>query len=298
MQTPDGPPTVKSLKKSSPEENSASQPAATEPRGRRKSHQEFSRYPNWSVVSAKVTGGGKRKCPFGGDEEDVKEKKITQCRKLAYPGSPHGGGAKATNYAVRTLPDSSNLADGGPDVLSGDASKKHDHKEDENQCSDTKRLLSILDYFGLDGDRALTKESYRATWARCTSIYLTHVQSFKSVDKDKEEIIQLLVVLYLALISVDKKGQTNETTRLQKKTFHEIKKSMRHFDWEGDNIGGAMSHLIVSFTLLRSKTFSKLMIETARGREVSMGSVKVEKICDRIEKELRSMYRLGPSWGC
>ena len=55
---------------------------------------------------------------------------------------------------------------------------------------------------------------------------------------------------------------------------------MRDFDWEGDNIGGAMSHLIVSFKLLRMQTFIEVIIRTARGggRGESMGSEKVKQI--------------------
>ena len=72
---------------------------------------------------------------------------------------------------------------------------------------------------------------------RCVHIYKTHSQSVDTSKMKGRNIIQDLVVLHLALISidkmicVDKMGQTpKETHKLDKKTFHEIKKSRKSFD--------------------------------------------------------------------
>ena len=314
-QTPNGPPTVKSVEKSSPEENESSQAAATSSPGIRKSPRKknprklmgfppsrvvsaataspgirtsprkLMGYPALRVVSSKVIGGGKRKRPFGGDKEDVKEKKIAPPRMLRYPH--HGDGAKTMNCVVRAPLNSSNLTDGGPDVLSGDASKKHDHKGDKNICADMKRLRSILNYFVGDGGRAQEMKSYEDMWARCESIYLTFVESLKS-DVNEAETVQRLVVLYLALISVDKMEETKVTTRFEKETLNGIKISMRGFDWEGDNIGGAISHLIREFKLLQCQDFVQKMITIKREgdeREIT-GSEKAKEICTRIHKDL------------
>ena len=137
-----------------------------------------------------------------------------------------------------------------PNVLSSDTSKERDHKWGEEQTLDTmERIRHILDYFSEDGEM----DTYRERWERCKKISETHKQSFETSKMKGRNIVQDLFVVLLALISTHK--MPKEPNQPEKRTFHEIEKSMKSFDWKNEDMGQILSHLIVSFKLLHNDTY-------------------------------------------
>ena len=142
-------------------------------------------------------------------------------------------------------------------VTSANENKEQYHKWGQDKTVDMKRTSAILDYFNEEGEI----NSYRERWTRCEKIIEEHSQYFqpKKTKKKKTNIVQDLVVLHLALIifgnkfRVEKMGQTaNKHDKLERKTYEEIEKSMKSFDWKNYHIRKILSHLTVSFELLQT----------------------------------------------